>query len=198
MKLLIKNCQLALFLISSPVLFIGCVPMVGLGVGAGVGATGVAMSEDRRTSGTFIEDEGIELKSTRRLNEQLGSKAHINVTSFNRNVLLTGEVPDRVSKELAEKLVMSIENVQNIANELAVGGISSLASRSNDALLTTKVKGRLLTAEAVQINHIKVITENSVVYLMGVVKRVEANSAASVASSTAGVSKVIKVFQYLD
>ncbi len=198
MKLLIKNCQLALFLISSPVLFIGCVPMVGLGVGAGVGATGVAMSEDRRTSGTFIEDEGIELKSTRRLNEQLGSKAHINVTSFNRNVLLTGEVPDRASKELAEKLVMSIENVQNIANELAVGGISSLASRSNDALLTTKVKGRLLTAEAVQINHIKVITENSVVYLMGVVKRVEANSAASVASSTAGVSKVIKVFQYLD
>lgn len=198
MKLLIKNCQLALFLISSPVLFVGCVPMVGLGVGAGVGATGVAMSEDRRTSGTFIEDEGIELKSTRRLNEQLGGKAHINVTSFNRNVLLTGEVPDRVSKELAEKLVMSIENVQNIANELAVGGISSLASRSNDALLTTKVKGRLLTAEAVQINHIKVITENSVVYLMGVVKRVEANSAASVASSTAGVSKVIKVFQYLD
>jgi len=198
MKLLIKNCQLALFLISSPVLFVGCDPMVGLGVGAGVGATGVAMSEDRRTSGTFIEDEGIELKSTRRLNEQLGSKAHINVTSFNRNVLLTGEVPDRVSKELAEKLVMSIENVQNIANELAVGGISSLASRSNDALLTTKVKGRLLTAEAVQINHIKVITENSVVYLMGVVKRVEANSAASVASSTAGVSKVIKVFQYLD
>ncbi len=198
MKFLMKNWQLALIMISSPVLLIGCVPMVGLGVGAGAGATGVAMSEDRRTSGTFIEDEGIELKSTRRLNEQLGSKAHINVTSFNRNVLLTGEVPDRASKELAEKLVMSIENVQDIANELAVGGISSLASRSNDALLTTKVKGRLLTAETVQINHVKVITENSVVYLLGVVKRIEANSAASVASSTAGVSKVIKVFEYLD
>ena len=198
MKFFMKNWQLALIMISSPVLLIGCVPMVGLGVGAGAGATGVVMSEDRRTSGTFIEDEGIELKSTRRLNEQLGSKAHINVTSFNRNVLLTGEVPDRASKELAEKLVMSIENVQDIANELAVGGISSLASRSNDALLTTKVKGRLLTAEAVQVNHIKVITENSVVYLMGVVKRLEANSAASVASSTAGVSKVIKVFEYLD
>lgn len=196
MKLLKKNWRLSLILIFSPSL-ISCVPLVGLGVGAGVG-TGAVMAEDRRTSGTFIEDETIELKSARRINEQLGDKVHINVTSFNRNVLLTGEVPDQTSKQLAEQLVMTIENVQNIANELSIGSISSLASRSNDALLTTKVKSRLFTSESVQANHIKVITENSVVYLLGVVKRQEANSAASIASATAGVLKVIKVFEYLD
>lgn len=196
MRFLEKSWRITLFLTFCPIL-IGCVPLVGLGVGAGVG-TGAAMAEDRRTSGTFIEDEAIELKSARRINEQLGDRAHINVTSFNRNVLLTGEVPNQASKALAERLVMSIENVQNIANELSIGSISSLASRSNDALLTTKVKGRLLTSDAVQINHIKVVTENSVVYLLGVVKRQEANSAASVASATTGVLKVIKVFEYLD
>lgn len=198
MKFLGHNWRLTLFLLSSAAMLMGCVPMVGLGVGAGPGATDTVEAEDRRTSHTFIDDESIELKSARRLKEQLDDTSHINITSFNRRVLLTGEVPDQASRELAEKLVMTIENVQSIANELAIASISSLASRSNDALLTTKVKGRLLTTDTVQINHIKVITENGVVYLLGVVNRAEANSAASVASTTAGVKKVIKVFEYLD
>ncbi len=139
-----KNLNINGLLFISLTLFIpflaGCVPLVAVGVGAGAGAV---MAEDRRTSGVFIEDEAIELKSARRINEQLGDNIHINITSFNRNVLLTGEVPDEASKVTAERLVMSIQNVRNTINELAVSGISSLTSRSNDTLITSKVKATM-------------------------------------------------------
>tara|TARA_R110002073_G_scaffold286245_1_gene450904 strand:+ start:397 stop:990 length:594 start_codon:yes stop_codon:yes gene_type:complete len=196
-----KNLNINGLLFISLTLFIpflaGCVPLVAVGVGAGAGA-GAVMAEDRRTSGVFIEDEAIELKSARRINEQLGDNIHINITSFNRNVLLTGEVPDEASKVTAERLVMSIQNVRNTINELAVSGISSLTSRSNDTLITSKVKARLINIEKFQINHVKVVTENGIVYLMGMVRQQEANDAAKIASSTAGVLKVIKVFEYLN
>lgn len=171
----------------------GCVPIVATGVGVGVGVL-----EDRRTSGAFVEDQGIELKAEKRINEKLRNDVHINVTSFNRNVLLTGEAPTEAMKKEVERLVISVENVHNVANEIAVAGISSFTSRSNDTLITSKVKARFLDAQKFQINHVKVVTESSVVYLLGLVKRKEADDAVEIARSTGGVSKVVKVFEYLD
>ncbi|WP_292957153.1 BON domain-containing protein [Nitrosomonas sp.] len=175
----------------------GCAPMVAMGVGAGAG-TGAMVVEDRRTSGIFIEDESIELKSSKRLHEQFGNQAHINITSFNRIVLLTGEAPTEALKEEASKLVRSIENVRNVINEITIGGKSSLGSRSNDTFITSKVKSRFLASGKFQINHIKIVTEKGVVFLLGVVKRAEADNAVEIARSTSGVAKVVKVFEYLD
>lgn len=175
----------------------GCVPMVLTGVGVGAG-TGALMVEDRRSSGIFIEDERIELKTSRRLNESLGDKIRANVTSYNRNVLLTGEAIDESTKKEAEKLAMSVENVLNVFNEISVAERSSLASRSNDALITSKVKTRFLNNGVFQVNHVKVVTTNNVVYLLGLVTREEADAAAQIASTTASVAKVVKVFEYLN
>lgn len=176
-------------------LLTGCVPMFTIGTAAG---TGTYISEDRRTSGMFIEDEGIELKSGRRIHQQFGDKVHINVTSYNRMVLLTGEVPTDAIKADIEKLIMSVDNVRRIFNEIAVADNTSLTSRSNDTLITSKVKGRFLAERKFQINHVKIVTENEVVYLLGVVTRQEADNAAQIASSTSGVKKVVKVFEYLN
>ena len=173
----------------------GCVPMFAIGTAAG---TGAYISEYRRTSGMFIEDEGIELKSGRRIHQQFGDKVHINVTSYNRMVLLTGEAPSEDIKTDIGKLVMGVDNVRRIFNEIAVAGHTSLASRSNDTLLTSKVKARFLAERKFQINHVKIVTENEVVYLLGVVTRQEADNAAQIASSTSGVKKVVKVFEYLN
>ncbi|MGG7054157.1 BON domain-containing protein [Nitrosomonas sp. ANs5] len=175
----------------------GCVPMVLTGVGVGAG-TGALMVEDRRSSGIFIEDERIELRTSRRIKESLGDKIRANVTSYNRNVLLTGEAVDESTKKEAEKLAMSVENVRNVFNEISVAERSSLASRSNDALITSKVKTRFLNNGVFQVNHVKVVTANNVVYLLGMVTREEADAAAQIASTTASVAKVVKVFEYLD
>ncbi|MEP7073959.1 MAG: BON domain-containing protein [Nitrosospira sp.] len=173
----------------------GCALLLATGVVSGVGA-GVAVSQDRRTGGSFVEDEGIEMRGGQRISEKFGGNVHVNVTSFNRNVLLTGEVPSENIKKEIGGLVMGVENVRNITNEIAVAGISPFMSRSNDALITSKVKGRFMDAGKFQINHVKVVTENSVVYLLGLVKRDEAQSAVEIASSTTGVKKVVKVFEY--
>ena len=184
---------LALFLFFP--FLVGCVPMFAVGTAAG---TGAYISEDRRTSGMFIEDEGIELKGSRRIYQQFGDKVHINITSYNRMVLLTGEAPTETIKADIEKLIMGVDNVRKIFNEIAVAGNTSLASRSNDTLITSKVKARFLTERKFQINHVKIVTENEVVYLLGVVTRQEADNAAEIASSTSGVKKVVKVFEYLN
>ncbi|MEK7303349.1 MAG: BON domain-containing protein [Pseudomonadota bacterium] len=173
----------------------GCVPMFAIGTAAG---TGTYISEDRRTSGMFIEDEGIELKGSRRIYQQFGNTVHINATSYNRIVLLTGEAPNATIKADIEKLMMGVDNVRKIYNEIAVAGNTSLASRSNDTLITSTVKARFLAERKFQINHVKIVTENKVVYLLGVVTRQEADNAARIASSTAGVGKVVKVFEYLN
>ena len=172
----------------------GCVPMFAIGTAAG---TGTYISEDRRTSGMFIEDEGIELKGSRRIYQQFGNTVHINVTSYNRIVLLTGEAPNATIKADIEKLMMGVDNVRKIYNEIAVAGNTSLASRSNDTLITSTVKTRFLAERKFQINHVKIVT-NKVVYLLGVVTRQEADNAARIASSAAGVGKVVKVFEYLN
>jgi len=158
----------------------------------------VVMSQERRTMGTITEDTGIEMKSVTRIGQKLKEGVHINATSYNRMLLLTGEVPDTASREEAERIARSVENVRGVYNELAVSGVSSYTVRSNDSVITTKVKSRILDSKSVNGIHVKVITENSVVYLMGLVKKEEANDATEIARTTSGVQKVVRVFEYID
>jgi osmotically-inducible protein OsmY len=187
--------QVLLVLLMLP-FFSGCALLVAAGV-ATVG-TGVAVSQDRRTGGMLVEDQNIESKSNRRISEKMGDNAHVNVTSFNRNVLLTGEVSSESARKEIEQAVKSVEHVRNVVNEIAVTPVSSFTSRSNDALITSKVKGRFMDGGKFQINHVKVITEDSVVYLLGIVNADEAGSAVDIARSTNGVRKVVKVFEYMN
>jgi len=167
-----------------------------LGV-AVVGAGSAAISaSDRRTTGVQIEDERIELVSSNRFGEKFGDKAHINITSYNRNVLLTGEVADAASKEEVEKIVRGVPNVRGITNDLQVGPLATLSSRAGDAGTTGKVKARFVDANKFNVVHVKVVTEASVVYLLGIVTEAEANDAVEVARTTGGVRKVVKVFEY--
>jgi osmotically-inducible protein OsmY len=175
----------------------GCEVFLVGGIVTGVG-TGLAVSEDRRTSGTFVEDEGIEFTSAQLIREKTVANVHVNVTSFNRNALLTGEVPTEPIKKDIQELIKGIKNVRNVTNDIVVTGPTSIISRSNDMVTTTKVKGRFLDGGRFQINHVKVVTENGTVYLLGLVKRQEAESASEIASSTSGVRRVVKVFEYLD
>lgn len=171
----------------------GCFPVVAAGVG-----TGIMMAQDRRTSGTYIEDEAIEDKATGIIDKQYKNTVHVNVTSFNRNVLISGEVPSEAVKTEIGKLVSGVENVRNLNNELVVSGISSLTSRGSDSLITSNVKLRFVNDKRFSADHVKVITENGTVFLMGIVKRAEADAATEVASTTGGVQHVVKLFEYLD
>lgn len=171
----------------------GCFPVV-----AGGAVAGGAMAADRRTSGIYIEDQNIEIKAAKNINDQLGDKIHVNVTSYNRNVLLTGEAIDDATKAKAETLARETANVKSVVNELAVSGASSLSARSSDTYITSKVKTNMLTENRFPPNYVKVVTENSVVYLMGLVKHQEADAATEIARGTGGVTKVVKVFEYID
>jgi osmotically-inducible protein OsmY len=171
----------------------GCAAVV---VGGAV-ATGVIVAEDRRTVGTMTEDEGIEQKASTRITEKF-KDAHINVTSYNRMVLLTGEVPTAAAKTEAESIARAVDNVRSVFNELQVSANTAMQSRTNDSVITSKVKARFVDARKFSPVHIKVVTENSVVYLMGLVKKQEATDATEVARTTGGVSKVVRVFEYLD
>jgi osmotically-inducible protein OsmY len=168
-----------------------CFPVV-----AGGAAAGGAIAADRRTAGIYVEDENIELKAVKFMETNLGEFAHVNVTSYNRNVLLTGETPDEAAKAKAEAAVKAINNVRNITNEIVVGPKSSLSSRSNDTYLTSKVKTQFITENKFPANYVKVVTENGVVYLLGIVSNAEADAATEIASNTEGVTKVVKVFEY--
>ena len=169
-----------------------CVPII---VG-GAAATG-AMAADRRTSGFYVEDQGIELKAIKKMETNLGENAHVNVTSYNRNVLLTGEVPVAESKTKAESLVKEIANVRSITNEITVGPKSTIGSRSNDSFITSKIKARFVKENKFPANYVKVVTENGVVYLLGIVTNQEAADAVEITRSTEGVNKVVKVFEYV-
>jgi osmotically-inducible protein OsmY len=169
-----------------------CVPIV---VG-GAAATG-AMAADRRTSGIYVEDENIELKAVKKMETNLGENAHVNVTSYNRNVLLTGEVPVAESKSKAENLVKEITNIRSITNEITVEPKSSIGSRSNDSYITSKIKTKFVTENKFPANYVKVVTENGVVYLLGIVTNKEADDAVEIARNTDGVTKVVKVFEYM-
>lgn len=154
--------------------------------------------DDRRTSATQLEDSGIERKVGNRIEEKFGTEVHYDVVSFNRYVLLLGEVPTQQAKDQIGALALGVENVRNVQNEMVVGQATSSATRANDAYLTSKVKTRLATASKVTPARVKVVTEDSVVYLMGLVTHKEADEAAEIASTTGGVRKVVKVFEYTD
>jgi osmotically-inducible protein OsmY len=170
-----------------------CAPVV-LG---GAALSGGLVATDRRTSGAQLEDEGIELRAVNRLRESLGERGHLNVTSYNRQVLLTGEVPSAQDKQLAEQTVGKVENVRSIVNELAVAGNTSLVARSSDALITGRVKAAMVDAREIYANAFKVTTERSVVYLMGRVTQAEAARATELARSIPGVVKVVRVMEII-
>jgi osmotically-inducible protein OsmY len=172
----------------------GCAPVI---VGAGVGAA-VMVSEDRRSSGTVLEDQVIERKVSNLIAQTYEDQVRVNVISFNRVVLLVGQVPSEEIKEEIGLLALGTENVRTVQNEIAIAGASSFVSRSSDALLTSKVKSRLLNNDDVGANHVKVVTNNDTVYLMGLVTRAEADAATKTAATTSGVQRVVKVFEYLD
>ena len=155
------------------------------------------VATDRRTSGAQVEDESIELRASDRLNTAFGDKIHQNVTSFNRIVLITGEAATPAVQQQAGQIVGKVENVRSVVNELVVAEKSSLAQRSNDTYITSKVKASLIDAKDLQSNTIKVVTERQVVYLMGLVTQREANRASEVARGVDGVKKVVRVFEYL-
>lgn len=171
----------------------GCVPVV---IGAGV-ATGVVVAADRRTSGTMLDDEVIEDRAVLNIKERFKGDFHVNVTSYNGIVLLTGEVPAEQAKVDVENLVRSNPKVRAVQDELLVGPVTDLGSRSNDTLITSKVKARFVEANKFQINYVKVVTERGVVYVMGIVTHDEGNAAGELASTTAGVQRVVKVFEYI-
>lgn len=176
----------------------GCFPVVATGVG-----TGVMMAQDRRSNSVFIDDEKIEIKAMDIIGKQIKADIHVNVTSYNRKVLITGEVPDESILSEISKIVTDIERVVSVNNELVVAPNSSLASRSNDSLITTNVKLRMMkddrfNEKSFSANHVKVVTENGTVFLSGIVDRAEAAAAADVASGTTGVKRVVKLFEYFD
>ena len=167
----------------------GCAPLI---VGGAV-VTGV-VATDRRTAGAQVEDEAIELKVASAVRKDLGERVHLNVTSFNRKVLLTGEARSQADKERAEKLAQSQENVQSIVNDLAVAPPSSLTQRSKDVVITSQVKAAFIDAKDLQVNAIKVVTERGAVYLMGRVTAREAKRASDIVRGIGGVTKVVRVF----
>ena len=170
----------------------GCFPLAVTGMGAAA-----LMASDRRTTGMYIEDEAIEWKAFARLREYNGRGAHVNPTSFNRRVLLTGEAPTEAMKKEVEDAVRKIENAGEVVNEVQVAGAASLASRGNDALITSNVKARMVNNGKFSPNHVKVLTEANVAYLMGIVTQTEGEAAVEIARTTQGVSRVVKVFEYV-
>ncbi len=170
----------------------GCFGAAAVGVG-----TGALMLADRRNSETFVSDEAMELRAGNRISDQHGNKVHVNVASFNRMVLLTGEVPSEAIKADVEKIVAGVPNVKSISNELAIAGPSSFGGRGNDSYITSKVKARFIDANKFAPNHVKVVTEAGVVFLLGLVTQAEADAAVEIARTTGGVQKVVRVFEII-
>jgi osmotically-inducible protein OsmY len=177
--------------LSVPVLA-GCFGAAAVGVG-----TGALMLTDRRNSETFISDQGMEIRAANRISEKHGDKVHVNITSYNRMLLLTGEVPTEAMKADAEKLASGVPNVKAITNELAIAGPSSFGGRSNDSYITSKVKARFVDANKFAPNHVKVVTEAGVVFLLGLVTQAESDAAVEIARTTGGVQKVVRVFEII-
>jgi osmotically-inducible protein OsmY len=173
-----------------------CVPLVPLMVGGGM-MGGALVATDRRTSGAQLEDEGIELRSASRVRENLGERVHVNVTSYNRQVLLTGEVPSAQDRQLVEQVIARVDNVRSIVNELAVLGNSTLSQRSSDTLVTGRVKAGMVDARDLYANAFKVVTERGTTYLLGRVTQREAERGTDIARSTSGVQKVVRLLEII-
>jgi osmotically-inducible protein OsmY len=186
-----KTRSLMAALLALPVLA-GCFGAVAVGTGAGV-----LMLADRRNSETYLADEAMEIRASNRIKEKFGDQTHVNVTSYNRTLLLTGEVFSPAVKTEVEKIVSEVPNVKGITNELAIAGVSSFGGRSNDAYVTSKVKARFLDAKKFAPQHVKVVTEAGVVFLLGMVTQAEANAAVELARTTGGVLKVVRVLEVI-
>jgi osmotically-inducible protein OsmY len=173
-------------------LLAGCVPVIVAGAAGGA----AMVATDRRSAGAQVDDESIELKMNTQATSEFGDRIHLNVTSYNGVVLLTGEVPDQAALTKVGNLAKNIEKVRVVHNEMVVGPNSDFSARSNDSYITSKVKTRMLEANKFPPNAVKVVTERSVVYLMGIVSKEEGDAAAEIAATTAGVARVVKFFQY--
>lgn len=169
-----------------------CAPLI-----LGGAAVGAVMVYDRRTSGAQLDDEAIELRGASALRGSVGDRSHVNITSYNRQVLLTGEVPNEQAKQAAEQAVSRVDNVKGIVNELAVMPNTSLAQRSNDTLITGKVKASLIDDSSLYVGAFKVVTERGVVYLMGRVTQREADRATQVVRNIGGVQRVVRIFEVI-
>jgi osmotically-inducible protein OsmY len=169
-----------------------CAPLF---VGGAV--TGALVASDRRTSGAQLDDQGIELRANSRLSEQLGERGNVSVTSFNRQVLLTGEVSSELDKQKAQQIVAGVENVRSIVNELEPRNGISFKERANDTLITTRVKASILDARDLFSNAFKVVTTHGTVYLMGRVTQREADRATDIARTTTGVLRVVRVMEII-
>jgi osmotically-inducible protein OsmY len=191
MSFSLRRTSLALVLVGTTLgTLTACFPLVmGGAVMTGMVAT------DRRTAGTVVEDEGIELRSTSRIRENVGDRGHVNVTSYNRQVLLTGEVASAQDKQLAEQIVSGVDNVRHIVNELSVQGNSTLTQRSSDSLVTGRVKAALVDAKDLSTNAFKITTERGTVYVMGRVTTREATRATEIISATTGVQRVVRILE---
>ena len=191
MNFSIRRASLALVLLCSTLgALTACFP---LAVGSAV--MGGMVAADRRTAGSVLEDEGIELRSGSRIREALGDRGHVNVTSYNRQVLLTGEVGSAQDKQLVEQIVSGVDNVRNIVNELAILGTTTLSQRSNDSLVTGRVKAGLVDASDLSANAFKITTERGTTYVMGRVTAREAKRATEVISGTSGVQRVVRILE---
>jgi len=191
MSFFIRRASLTLVLLGSTLgTLTACFP---LAMGGAVMTGMVAI--DRRTTGTVVDDEGIELRSASRIRETLGERGHVNVTSYNRQVLLTGEVPSAQDKQLVEQIVAGVDNVRHIVNELGVMGTSTLTQRSSDALVTGRVKASLVDVKDLYANAFKITTERGTVYVMGRVTERETKHATEVISSIPGVQRVVRILE---
>ena len=178
--------------LGASLLLSGCFPALVVG-GA---TTGAVVPNDRRPAEVVLGDERVELTAGNRLGQAMGERTHINITSFNYSVLLTGEVPDEKSRDEAEKITAQVERVKGVVNELQVAGISSLAARGNDTYLTGRVKTAFVSSQKFSATHVKVVTEAGIVYLLGLVSRQEADDATEITRGISGVRKVVRVFEY--
>ena len=175
-------------------LLAGCAPILVAGAVGGA----ALVATDRRSTGAQVDDEAIELKISNNVGTGFGDRVHVNVTSFNGIVLLTGEVPTPDLVASIEQIARTTPKVRRIVDELAVIPVTDLNSRTNDTYITSKVKARFVEANKFAPNHVKVVTERQIVYLMGLVTHAEADTAAQLAATTSGVNRVVKLFEYID
>ncbi|CAK0762893.1 hyperosmotically inducible periplasmic protein [Gammaproteobacteria bacterium] len=186
-----------LFLLLVSFIFNGCAaPFVFLG---GI-ATGAIVADDRRDSGTMLQDEGIELNARAALDDdiQLRDETHINITSFNHVVLLSGQAPTTILRYRAETLVRKIPHVKLVYNEIFIASPSSVVARASDTFITARIKNEIFNNNYVNTNHVKVVTESGVAFLMGILTRTEADQATTAARGVHGVSKVVRLFEFLE
>jgi len=171
----------------------GCAPAAVIAVGAGYGAI---VANDQRSTGAQLDDQTIEIKIATTVGGKWGNEVHLNATSYNGIVLLTGEAPSTVVQDEITKIAKSTDRVRSVQNEMVIGPVTDLSARTNDTYITSKVKTRLLEDEKFKALYVKVVTERDVVYLMGIMSREDGTQAAQIAATTAGVARVVKVFEY--